>query len=535
MAERSLYEDVMASLPRGALPAARIKASAGIVPWRERDGRLEVFWVERSLNLPFMGGFFAFPGGGVARGDADIPVRGAPQGCDPPPRDPGLSEAVTEGVDLAPLLSEGVLGCVGREVFEEIGVLIGSCGNSPALPSARRRLLAGEASFAELLNSLGLELDASSLVYGGRWLTPPFGPVRFDNRFFLLEWPSARLQQPEVCGSELVWGEWIEPRRALDRWRRGELITAPPILHILTVLAEDGPKRGLPRLRDTAEANLGPLRRVEFRPGVVMFPLATPTLPPAGHTNAYALGTEEFVLIDPGSPHEEESSRLLAALAVLERQGRRLRAIWLTHHHSDHVGGVDAVREAFSVPVAAHRATAERLGGHGLRVDHFLRDGDRIELAGDPPLSVRVLHTPGHARGHLAFFEESQRSLLGGDLTAGIGTIVIDPPEGDMADYLGSLRRARNLGARTLFPAHGPPTIAVRQKFDEYLEHRAWREERIEASWSRGLRGTKLLVDVYDDVPEAALPLARRQLLAHLERLERSGTIPPGAAEAAVG
>ena len=50
-----------------------------------------------------------------------------------------------------------------------------------------------------------------------------------------------------------------------------------------------------------------------MRPGVLMFPLRTFTLPPAATTNAYLLGTREAVLIDPGSPHEEENARLLAA------------------------------------------------------------------------------------------------------------------------------------------------------------------------------------------------------------------------------
>jgi glyoxylase-like metal-dependent hydrolase (beta-lactamase superfamily II) len=186
---------------------------------------------------------------------------------------------------------------------------------------------------------------------------------------------------------------------------------------------------------------------------------------------------------------------------------------------------VEALRRALDLPVLAHAETAERVAPYGISIDRELVDGERIVLGGEPPFPVRVVHTPGHARGHLAFLDETYGSLLGGDLTAGLGTIVIDPPEGNLDDYLESLGRARALGARTLFPAHGPPTVAVDGKFKEYLSHRQWREQKVLEAWQQGLRGEGLLDVVYDDAPPMARPLAERQLLAHLERLDRLGTI----------
>src|SRR5690606_6290715 len=119
---------------------------------------------------------------------------------------------------------------------------------------------------------------------------------------------------------------------------------APPILHLLRVLEEQGPEAGLARLRDAREANLGPFRRIEFFPGMLSFPLATATLPPATHTNAYVLGWGDAVLVDPGSADPAEQARLLTGLQVLAAaEGRRVREIWLTHHHPDHVGGAAAV------------------------------------------------------------------------------------------------------------------------------------------------------------------------------------------------
>lgn len=532
-----LYERVLAAGLEP--PSAKVRASGGVVLWRRRsgaDGDLEVYWVERSRKLAFMGGFHAFPGGGRSRADAELSVVGEVEGVDNAPLAAGMPDDVIRGVELEPILAPGILACVVRELFEETGVLLARGAGSiepERLDLTRRISLERGADFRQALRELraqagvGLELDVSGLVYAGRWLTPPLGPVRFDNRFFLLEWPAERRLQPTVVPGELARGEWVRPADAYERWKRGEVVTAPPILHLLRVLAEDGPEAGLARMREPLEANCGPFRKIEFRPGVLVFPLPTPTLPPAATTNTYVLGTSEVVVVDPGSPYPEAIDALVLALHDLESaDGRKVGAIWLTHHHPDHIGGVERLRAALDVPVAAHSLTAERIAGAGIRVDRELQDGERVVLGGDPPFPVRVLHTPGHARGHLAFYDETGGSLLGGDLTAGVGTIVVDPPEGDMDTYLDSLDRIRDLGATTLFPSHGPPTVSVREKLTEYADHRLWREGLILDAWNEGIQEREILVRVvYDDVPEQAYPLAARQLEAHLIRLERLGLI----------
>jgi ribonuclease/clavin/mitogillin len=530
MSETSLYETVLAQLGSAVdLPEPKPpRASAGVVPWRRRDSGIEVFWIKRSDELAFMGGWWAFPGGGWSKRDISIEVAGLPKGVEDSPVQAALPEGVLDDLDLGPIAPPGLVVSALRELFEETGLLLSADPlHAPSLESARRRLLAGDVEFESILGELEIRLEASSQVYAGRWLTPPFGPVRFDNRFFLLEWPSGDPVQPEVIPGEAELGEWIETTEAIARWRRGEIITAPPILHILEVLSAEGPESGLERLRSPNEANLGPYRRVEFRPGVLLFPQKTPTLPPATTTNAYVLGTRQTVLIDPGSPFEIEIERLIESIEVQQRKlGRKVSAIWLTHHHPDHIGGVAALKDSLGVPVCAHRSTAEHLRRAGLEVDQELFDNQVVELEGDPPFPVRIIHTPGHARGHLCFLDLSFGSLIAGDLIAGFGTIVIDPPEGNMGDYLSSLQRVLDLAPVTLFPSHGPTIKNASAKLGEYLRHRLWREARVLETWRSGRREpSEMIGQVYEDLPALALPLAERQIVAHLDHLREQGLV----------
>src|SRR5262249_25685640 len=149
------------------------------------------------------------------------------------------------------------------------------------------------------------------------------------------------------------------------------------------------------------------------------------------------------------------------------------------HHHPDHTGGVNHLRDRLKVPVAAHRLAADRMEGK-VKVDRFVEDGELIELEGEPGWRLRVLHTPGHTRGHLCFYDEISGSIMAGDFVVGIGTVVIDPPEGNMRQYFNSLRRLLALPKLTsLFGAHGPAIGSASLKLEEYIEHRQMRENKI--------------------------------------------------------
>jgi glyoxylase-like metal-dependent hydrolase (beta-lactamase superfamily II) len=369
----------------------------------------------------------------------------------------------------------------------------------------------------EVFEEVGVRIDPATLMAVGRWVTPAFSPRRFDTRFFLTECPAG--EEPRVNSDESDLGEWIRPKDAVAKWMEGRILAAPSVIYPLRCLAE-GLEDIQKRLTAIPWANGGPISEIEIRPGIVLVPLRTPTLPPATHTNCYIVGGDEVIVIDPASPYDEEQVLLDR---ILER--RNVREIWLTHLHSDHIGGANQLRQKRGLRIAAHPITARALQGI-VKVDRTFAENERVELEGTPGWDLHVLHTPGHARGHVCVFETRSGSLITGDLMAGLGTVVIDPPEGHMATYFDSLRRMQALPVTALFPAHGPVMANAKVKIQQYLDHRMEREKNILAAWQRGSREPSAIVrEVYLDVPAAMHGLAERSVIAHLEKLREEGQL----------
>lgn len=481
-----------------------------------RDDR--ILWARRNPAIEFLGGFHAFPGGKVDSGDFGIAV----------------SSSVNE--ELSALLV-----CAVREVFEEVGVLLTRGGEK--LTKGQRAslhddLISGRSPFREILDNWGLRIDASDFVYTGFWTTPPFSHVRFKTRFFLARCPAR--QEPFPAISELENIEFIKPAEALDRWRRSEVLISPPVLVSLQGLdgfgavpdetATELVARGAV-LREMSEACAGEIGHVELNPRTICIPLRTKTLPPATHTNCFIVGIGRFAVIDAASPFPDEQARLATLVDRLICDGGKCEAIIVSHLHKDHIGGETALRTHLDqvhgcrVPLVAHARTASDLAGT-VMFDGLLGDGDQLRLEDreGTRFALDVLHTPGHARGHLAFYDSEMRFLLSGDNVVGTGTVVIAPPQGNMTDYLGSLERMRDLsGLRFLAGSHGAATYDARGRIAGYIAHRLGRERQIAGVLETGVRDPSAIAGiVYSGLDERLMPLAVKTVEAHLERLDES-------------
>ena len=272
------------------------------------------------------------------------------------------------------------------------------------------------------------------------------------------------------------------------------------------------------------------MRPRELGGSLSLFSALTPTLLPATHTNSYALGGRELVLVEPATPYEDEQRAWLDWARGLVSQGRELVAIIPTHHHPDHVGGLEVLSRELDVPVWAHDATVERLSpALRSRVTRRLADNDTIVLEGPRVESWRVLHTPGHAPGHVCLFEERTRTAIVGDMVASVGTILIAPGDGDMQVYLAQLERLAQLDATLALPAHGEPIDEPTVLFRKYIAHRLAREAKVlaavEKAGTTGADASALVSDAYADTPMHLWPIAKLSLEMHLEKLEREGRV----------
>lgn len=234
-------------------------------------------------------------------------------------------------------------------------------------------------------------------------------------------------------------------------------------------------------------------------------------------TNTYLIGTDDITVLDPGPADPGHIEAVIGAGAG------RIRRIVCTHTHIDHWPAADEVARRTGADVLAFT------GRDGLAVTGTLADGDAVHIN---EYELRALHTPGHASNHLCFLLVDEALLFSGDHVMQGSTVVISPPDGDMAHYLDSLARLRSLvpPLRTIAPAHGHLLHDPATVLDAYRAHRLGREAIVAdvLSGATGVGADGVTVDdlvprVYADVHEALYPVARRSLWAHLRKLVDDG------------
>lgn len=257
-------------------------------------------------------------------------------------------------------------------------------------------------------------------------------------------------------------------------------------------------------------------------PGLARLALITPTLPPATTTNHYLVGETAAVLVDPSTPDLRAQDRLAAWLHDFAAAGGHVQALLLTHHHNDHSGAATQLAQRLGLPIWGHAKTAALLDGR-VTVARLLGDGEAVACNADGSV-WSTLFTPGHAPGHLALYHAPTATVVAGDLVAGVGTILIDPQDGDMGQYLASLARLEALQPAALAPAHGLVQRDAVALLQHYQRHRRAREDKLWAALTaEPCDAADLLPIAYADVARMAWPLALRSAISHLRHLHQQG------------
>lgn len=465
-----------------------------------------VYLVKRSPKLKFFGGFYACPGGTLDASDREIDVK------------------KNKAVSAEPL---PYIVAATREIFEETGVLLSRGPNiaKGALARYRQDLLNEKIQFREILKKEHQTIEAADFHFICSILTPEFSPVRYDTEFYWVRIPEG--QSPEIWEGELVDGEFLTAENALLAWKRGELLIVPPIVFMLNEFIARTVRKAVPVINDYAQAyRRGKIHQVYFTPGIQLITLKTRTLPPAAHTNTYLVGESQLYIVDPAPADPEEQKRLWDYFEDRLNEGNEFKGILLTHHHSDHIGALEQCQKRYNLPILAHKRTAEKLSG--FKIDKLLRHGDELDLGqapdGRPDWKLKVLHTPGHASGHLAFQENRYMAVIAGDMISTVSTIVISPPEGHMATYINSLKLLESITSGTIYPSHGPAVRTGRQVLQYFIKHRQEREHKLLSVLSGNPQSPHDLVQsVYDDVEPSIWPLALHSLEASLIKLIEEG------------
>lgn len=257
-------------------------------------------------------------------------------------------------------------------------------------------------------------------------------------------------------------------------------------------------------------------RVAELAPGVIRLLAPNPSLMTGPGTNTYLLGRRQEVVIDPGpalAKHVE---------TIVERCGGRLSAILVTHTHPDHSPAAAQLAAKTGARLIGMPAPEGRHQDDTFVPDAVPRNDELIEY-GD--VRLRVIHTPGHASNHLCFLREDDGLLFTGDHIINGSTVVIDPPDGSMSDYLESLEHLKSQPLRRIAPGHGDVMEQPTEAIDWIIRHRLQREAKVLAALrlQADCTSADLTRTVYAEVDERLHPVAERSLLAHLLKLLQDG------------
>ena len=524
---------------------APLRPAATVLLLRDGASGVEVLMTRRSATASFAPGAYVFPGGGIDAADALAH---------------GQSTRRASQCDLH--LTQAIAAI--RESFEELGILLARKADGSHANDADIANLDRQQPFAAQCQAMGLRLAADEVYVLAHWITDRDLPRRFDVPFLVARMPEG--QQAVADESEQFEPVWLSPAQALARHAADQLFMLFPTLRTLERLRSYGsvdavlaacahnedplwtscPRAGLLQGRQVRymehESAYGELH-LSCPDGQIVHTLdwqtsqAVPllknlrrlTAPNPGvmtgpGTNTYLVGEPAtgFIVIDPGPADADHIQRLWLAA------GGDIRMIVCTHSHADHSPGARPLQALCAkLPPVLGLPSATTARANSLFVpDRALAHGERLQLGqADDAHTLLVLHTPGHAANHLCLVLLEDGLLFSGDHILNGSTTVVDPPDGDMNDYLTSLdllsAACDEHQIEFILPAHGYVLDSASAAIAKLRAHRLQREAKILKVMQTHPQGSMddWVALAYDDVDPRIWPVAKRSLLAHVQRL----------------
>ena len=524
-----------------------LRPAATVLLLRDTPDGLQVLMTRRSLTASFAPGAYVFPGGGIDAADAQA-----------------HGQALRRATQSDLRLTQAIAAI--RESFEELGILLAQRTDGTTATAEDIAALDRSGPFASQCAARGLTLTADGVFVLAHWITDRDLPRRFDVPFLVARMPEG--QTPVADEAEQFEPVWISPAQALAQHAAGNFFIIFPTIRtlqrlqafatveaVLTACAVDDeplwtscPRGGLLAGKDERymehEAPFGELMLVSpdgqivhaldwqsERPVPLLKNLMRLTAPNPGvmtgpGTNSYLVGDPDtgYIVIDPGPADDGHVQNIWRAA------GGNIRMIVCTHSHADHSPGAKPLQAlcAEQPPILGLASRTTARANSFFVPDRELAHDEQLVLQSahtDVRHTLRVLHTPGHAANHLCLVLEEDGLLFSGDHVLNGSTTVIDPPDGNMNDYLTSLdlltQACDDWQIEFILPAHGYVLGFARKSITHLKAHRLQREAIIMAAMQALPEGTlqAWVEHAYADVPPRLWPVAARSLQAHVDRI----------------
>lgn len=523
-----------------------LRPAATILLLRDTPRGPEVLMTRRSPKASFLPGAYVFPGGAIDAADAD-------------PRVHAL--AANRPAQDAARLTQAIAAI--RESFEELGVLLARHADGRFATTRDIAALDRQLPFADQCRAHGLTIAADQVWLLAHWIADRDLSRRFDVPFLVARMPPG--QEPVADEAEQFEPVWVRPADALERHAAKAFFMIFPTIRTLERLQKFGtadevlaacageqplwiscPRTGLLNGEETRfmehDAPFGELalvcpdgqirhtldwqheRPVPLLRHVMRLTAGNPGVMTGPGTNTYIVGDAAtgYLVIDPGPDDAAHLQR------IHDATGGDIRLIACTHSHPDHSPGARPLQALCAGRPAIHGLPSRPTSRPDSQFtpDRVLADGEVLRLeGGGTSHTLQAIHTPGHASNHLCLVLREDGLLFSGDHVLNGSTTIVSPPDGDMTQYLDSLDRLAAAcaahGIEFILPAHGHVLGSAAQAIARLKAHRLQREAKVIAAMrARPEGGVEDWVALaYDDVPPKVWPMARRSLLAHVERI----------------